>query len=137
MTVACAYSTYDFNLYLDQAHYIDRFLLLVLGALAFLHPAFIPLLVVEAFILLFQFDHPLGSYTLTDKRIVLVGLILFSVWLYLAVIRRPRTSVFVFLAFYLAAASYLPSGLRKLEIGRLPDNARATVVSRATIGTAN
>jgi hypothetical protein len=123
LIIAWAFATYDYNLYYNQAHYFDRFLLIALAILVWLHPAFIPLFLIQAMVIVFQFDYPLGSYSWTDKRVLFDILILFNVFLYLKLIfRKPIFSPFVFLALSLFAANYYISGLGKLKLDWVSKN---------------
>jgi hypothetical protein len=56
------YVTYDYNLYFDQAHHLDRALLLILYGLIWYHPAFVYPFLLIAIAILGQFFHPFGHY---------------------------------------------------------------------------
>ena len=76
-TLGWKYSCYEYNYFFDQAHVLDRLLLLALAVLVWFHPAFTLLFFVELLFIIEQFNHPLKGYSWTDKRPLMDILILF------------------------------------------------------------
>ncbi len=81
--LAWAFSTYDYNLYVDEAHYIDRILLIVLAGLVWRHPAFLSLFLSHCLLMMSQFLHPLGWLSVTDKSLLFSILLVFQTVVYL------------------------------------------------------
>lgn len=117
LILAYAFSTYDYNLFYNQSHYLDRSLLILLSFLTLYSPIFIPLFLVVLIVIEFQFSYPFGGYSLTDKRILIDILILFCVFLYLSIIRRLDLKNFIFIALCLHGINYFTAGVGKLKIG--------------------
>jgi hypothetical protein len=123
LVLAWTFSTYDYNLYYNQAHYLDRFLLILLGLLVWFHPAIIPIFLIQTIAIVYQFQYPLDQYSWTDKEVVFNILILFNIFLYLKLLlRRNITVLFLVLALSLFAANYFISGLGKLELDWIGKN---------------
>jgi hypothetical protein len=117
---AWAFSTYDINLYFDRAHAADRVLLVVLAALVCWRPVFLVLFLPLLLAVCWQFDHPLGDFSFTDKFAPLRVLLLFlGSFLWMAATGSRRTEAFVFTAGCLVAAHYWIPGLEKLQLGWL------------------
>lgn len=110
------YSTYDFNLYYNQPHYIARLLLIFLAFLVLLNPVFISTLVVLAIVIVKQFHYPLGNYSWTDKRVLFDVLILFNAILYLKLFSQRVVPVFLFVMLCLHGANYVVPAIEKLRI---------------------
>jgi len=113
---AWEFSTYDYNYYLDQSHYFDRFLLIMLGVLLYFHPSFVSLFLILSLIITSQFQYPVGGFTLTDKRALFDILLLFNCFLYLRLIIKIETITFIFLLLCMHASNYFIPGLIKLQI---------------------
>ena len=121
LILAWAFSTYDYNYYFDQPHLADRALLIVFAFLVLLHPGFVPLFLLEAIVIAYQFHLPLGG-TWTDKKVVFDALVLFNLFLLAKlVIRKDITRRFLFFAMCLLATHYFGAGMAKHEIGWLGD----------------
>jgi hypothetical protein len=117
---AWTFSSYEPNAYFDRTHAVDRLLLVALSLLVLWRPcfllAFLPLLLA----VVWQFDHPLGGYSWTDKTAPLRVLLLFlASFLWLAATGGRRAEVFLFTACCLVAAHYWIPGLEKLQLGWL------------------
>ena len=116
--IAWAFSTYDFNLYLDQGHLVDRALLLTCGGLAVLRPVFILPLTVLGLGLMGQFQHPLGGFSPSHFILPFHALMLFlAAMLLRAMGIRLRSWQLLAALLSLVAAGYLRSGVDKLWLG--------------------
>ena len=118
--VAWPFCTYGYNLYFDQGHYFDRFLLAALVPLIFVRPAFVFPYLVVIFTIGWQFDQPLGDLLWAHKLQVIHIITLFATFLGVSVITgQRRTQDFLFVAGCVIAAAYWLPGLTKLNIGWL------------------
>lgn len=126
-TLAWTFSTYDYNLYFNFPHHIDRFLLVLLVGLVFWHPAFIPVFLAQFFLVMAQFTIPLDGLTLADKSPLFHIPMLFAVCLYLVAASRLKPSwyeyfrenlfqVFLVLSLSLLGANYFMSAIEKIRI---------------------
>lgn len=125
LTLAWAFSTYELNLYLDQAHVLDRVLIVVLAGLVFVHPAFVPLFVALTAGVVHQLDMPPGlfSYSWTDKKLLFEVLLLFCAFSLVRALRpTTRSNVFLFLTLCLVASHYVEPGLGKARLGWVTAN---------------
>lgn len=121
LIIAWAFSNYEFNFLYNQPHVLDRVLIIILALLILVHPYFLPLFTLVAFVIFSQFLHAgIGPYTQLDKQPVFDLLILASVFVILRLFVRIKTVPFVFLALCLLASFYFVPGLGKLQIGPLP-----------------
>lgn len=114
------YATYDYNLYLNQTHFLDRLLLIILGVLVYRHPGFLFPLLVVLLLLMRQFVLPIGGYNWTipmlpARMLMIVG----AGYIGAVLTRRVRTQEVIFLICTLIAAQYWIPGWGKLEIGWL------------------
>jgi len=118
--------TYDYNLFLDQAHYVDRALVLCLALLVWKHPGFVPLLLVAALTMLSSIRYPFEWLSITDRRLLIDTLILFTSccairvgigrgWIPRPVRLKPLT-LFLFLLLCLIGASYFATAVKKIWI---------------------
>lgn len=117
---------YDFNLYFAEAHLFDRALLLILGCGVLCNPAFLPMFLLMAVLLMGQFNQPFGAYTGSDKRALLDTLILFSCVLSLKGFRRLPLRwrgteigvgpLFVYLVLCMLGAFYFTAFCKKLAL---------------------
>lgn len=117
LVIAWAFSTYDYNLYYGQGHYLARVLIVALALLIFRSPLFVAPLLCLAIVIVHQFAYPLGGYTWTDKRVLFNVLILYQSFLCLRLVTPVRSHVFVYAALCLHAANYFIPGLAKLTMG--------------------
>jgi hypothetical protein len=117
---AWTFASYDTNLYFDRSHSLDRALLLVFAALVLWRPAFLLLFLPLLMAVVWQFEHPLGGYSWTDKSAPVRALLLFqAAFLWLSVTGRRSTEAFLFTVCCLVAAHYWIPGLEKLRLGWL------------------
>ncbi|MCZ6705145.1 MAG: hypothetical protein O6942_04520 [Bacteroidetes bacterium] len=111
-------STYDYNLYFNQAHYADRFLLILLVLLVSWRPVFVfPFL----FLLLgifHQFSYPYeNNPSWPELNLLIRALALFgSTFLIHVLTGRRETVDFAFALCCLVASSYWGSGIGKFQL---------------------
>ena len=141
-------SSYGYNHYLGQAHWLDRALLWAFFGLLVWHPAGLAPFLWWLYLLQGQFDVPLGGYSVADIRPLyeqlLMLLIFLSGWSLVdwARERWPRLEAaaqgfvpFWLLALCLHAANYLGPGIGKIELNWLTENQLANLwVSAYTYG---
>lgn len=77
------YSMNDYNIYYDQAYYIDRILLIGFTVLFWFYPVIIVYYLPIMFLQMGQFYAPNSSYLLTDKYMVFNDLFFFYGWIVL------------------------------------------------------
>jgi hypothetical protein len=119
MASAWTFATYDYNLFLDQAHTADRLILLAVAAASIWHPVFAAIYAAVGMLIVYQFEFPLGLFDWLDKRILFVVLHMFTAFLAMGVVRRQRATVFVGLAASMLAANYFFPGIAKIRTGWL------------------
>ena len=110
------YSMYDFNYYFNEAHYLDRIIVIILYLLLWMSPAFSYSLVVYLLIIVRQFEIPLGSFSYTDIMPLFHLLNLFVSFLIIKQFKRIDSNPFIILAISLHAANYFIPAMAKLEI---------------------
>lgn len=120
-TLAWTFSVYDYNLYYNQGHYIERLALVLLFVGSFWKPVLIAPFLGLVYLITHQFDQPVAC-TWTDKRVLFDVLALFvgfqclRVWL-----PEQRTKVtsneFLFFVLCLHASNYFFPGWGKLISG--------------------
>jgi hypothetical protein len=116
-TLAWSFSTYDYNHYYDQGHDADRLLLVVLAVLVGWRPLFVIPFVVQVSAIIWQFNYPIGGYSVAEQFMLVRVLVLFAAALVvLSVTAGKRTTEFVYLTCCLIAAHYLCPGLGKLRL---------------------
>jgi hypothetical protein len=128
LILAWSFSTYDYNHYYNQAHYFDRFLLILLALLIWLHPIFVSFFVLFAIVMARQFSFPLADYSWTDKRVLFDVLILFSTLLYAKLFWRWAERYFLLLGLCLFTANYVMSAAGKLSLNWLAHDDLADLV---------
>ena len=111
------YATYDYNLYFNQPHTLDRCLLLVLFVLIYWRPVFtLPFLVILVAII-GQLHYPLGGDSVAEQFLfVRILLLFFATFLLQGLTSTRHTTDFVFLVCCLMAASYWWPGLGKIRL---------------------
>lgn len=116
--LAWAFSTYEYNLYFDQPHVLDRLALVVLAGLVVWRPIFVLPFVAQVVAIAWQFTHPIAGYSVAEPfALARILLLLFAYLLTRAVLRSPRARDYMFLAFTVLAAGYVLSGWGKLRLG--------------------
>jgi hypothetical protein len=119
---AWGYSTYSYNFYFNQGHYIDRLALVALLVLTCWRPVFVVPYTILLMTIIAQFSYPLANQ---DSLWVSVNLLvhalqLFSVFFVLYLVTGTRqTGDFIFVLCCLVSASYFRSGVGKLQLGWL------------------
>lgn len=110
------YSTYDFNLYFNEAHHLDRFLLIITGILIYWRPIFILFFLTSLLTIIGQFE-VLSGFSMATAFLLVRILIMFLSFFVLTLLGRTfRFNDFLFLIVCLVAANYFISGLGKLNI---------------------
>ena len=120
-TLAWTFSVYDYNLYYDQGHYLERVLLVALWAGSLWRPVLIVPFAALVCGVVHQFDHPIAC-TWTDKRVLFDLLSLFVAFLGVRLWKAPTwraisANNFLYLAIILQAANYFVPGMGKLLLG--------------------
>lgn len=115
--------TYDYNLFFDHAHFLDRSLLIGLVLLIYWRPIFVlPFLIVLVSII-GQFSYPLGGYSWAAQDLPIRILILFITIFFISVFTGDRNlSDLIFMTCCLIATHYLTSGIGKLKLNWLIHN---------------
>jgi hypothetical protein len=85
--------SYDYNLFFDQAHVADRWILLLLAGLTVVHPGWTAPFTVQLLLVTSQFDHPLASVSTTPLYPALNLMLLGIAALYLELFARSRGAV--------------------------------------------
>lgn len=88
LILAWHYSTYDYNLYVNQAHYFDRVFLVFSAGLVLVHPAFTALFVPALLLVVSQFNYPQGLHSLTSLYLPCNILLAFIAFMHLIVLTR-------------------------------------------------
>jgi hypothetical protein len=119
VTIMWQFATYDYNFYYDQAHYLDRLLLIILGVLIYWHPSFAPLFTIFSIVVASQLHYPLpeAAWLWADKKILFDALILFNAFLLLAVFRGTISHTFLYVVLCLTGAIYFEAAVSKLSLG--------------------
>jgi len=110
------FTTYEYNFWYGQAHYLDRFIILLVGVLVWYRPVFIPLFAAVCLITFAQFQYPIGEGSINDKRIVFDLLFLFSGVLLLKPFFQIKSAQVFFLLMIVIAANYFVPILGKIAI---------------------
>ena len=117
LLLAWDFATYDYNLYYDRSHLVDRLALGALGGLVLWRPVFVLPFAVMAVAVIGQFNHPIGGYSVAEPFLLVRWLLLFAAFfLARAAGTGHRPGDFAFLTFTLLAASYFVSGLGKIRL---------------------
>jgi hypothetical protein len=115
--LAWDFSTYDYNLYFNQAHYLDRMLLLVLVALIYWRPVFVFPFLLLLIPVIRQFYYPIGGYTVGEPFLLMRILALFGGTFLLHILTGRRyTKDFIFVALTFIAVAYWRCGLGKIQL---------------------
>jgi len=121
--IACfvwAGTTFDYNMYLDQGHFLDRALLLIFGVLSWRSPLFVPFFTKMAIVMMREWSFPMFHDDF-DWRAITGVLVLFSGFVWLSFLRGMRTVHFIFGAICLIGSYYYYAGKAKVMFG--PDQA--------------
>lgn len=126
LLLAWVLTSYDMNLYLGRAHYLDRVAVIALAVLTVWHPAFMAALLASGFLVLSQFSYPMGDLSLTDAMplfdtaLVLVGLVLVrcvsALWPRVRATGGFDGAAFMLAVLTLHAANYFAPAVEKVAI---------------------
>lgn len=118
VTIMWQFATYDYNFYYDQAHYLDRLLLVILAVLVYCHPMFASLFTSFAIVVASQLHYPLAdaAWLWPDKQILFDAMILFNAYLCLAAVRTVTPYTLLYLTLCLTAGIYFHAGVAKLSL---------------------
>jgi hypothetical protein len=116
MTLAWAGATFEYNMYLDRGHALDRLLLVALAIASWKRPLAVPFFTVLAVVMLREANSPLGHDDF-DWRPMTEILMLFSCFAWLSFLRSIETKHFLLLALCLYGAYYYQAGVSKLFYG--------------------
>ena len=117
LILAWTFASYDYNLYVDQGHYADRFLLLALVVLIWCRPVFVFPYLVLLIAVSHQFHHPWGMDSETEYTLLVQVLVVFwAAFLLSALLGRPYLREGIFVVCCLVASRYWFPGLGKIHI---------------------
>lgn len=109
-------STFDYNMYLDRGHFVDRALLVVLALWTWRSPLALPWFNLLAILLMHESMVPLGHDDF-DYRPMFEMLTIFSIGVWLSVFRWVQTKHVVFLALCCLGSYYFAAGVAKWKYG--------------------
>ncbi len=112
------YAFYDFNFYFDQGHVVDRLLLICLLVGVWRSPIFIPGFLAVCLLAMGQFNYPLGSPTVVDKKVVIEFLMIFCAFVLVRPFVKVKVTTLFVLMISLLAANYFIPMLGKMQLGR-------------------
>ncbi|MGE0821067.1 MAG: hypothetical protein AB7G75_31570 [Candidatus Binatia bacterium] len=113
------FTTYDFNFYYNQAHLTDRFILVLLTLLVFIHPLFVPPFIMFVLLIAYQLQYPLpeAAWLWPDKKLLIDGIFVFHAFLYLHILLKSNVSLLLFSTLCLTGGIYFYAAIFKLSIG--------------------
>jgi hypothetical protein len=115
--------TYDYNLFYDQAHYVDRILLILCLVLMVQRPVFVCVFLPVLLPLIWQCAAPLQGFSWAPSLLPIRILILFAASFILNILTRKHTAAdVVFLVLCLFASHYWPSGWGKIQLDWLSED---------------
>ncbi|MGK7872116.1 MAG: hypothetical protein AB4426_01995 [Xenococcaceae cyanobacterium] len=118
--MAWSFSTYDYNLFFNQGHYLDRVLLIVLVLLIYWRPVFVFPFLFLLVSIVWQFTYPIGGYSWAEKQLLVRILILFmATFLLYGATGSRKIADFLFFVCCLFASHYLAPGLGKIQLNWL------------------
>ena len=118
LLLAWWFGTYDYNLFFNQGHFIDRTLIVAFALLVIWKPAFVLPFLLVLLPVIWQFNYPIGGYSITQVILPLNVLKLFFVTFIAQIVTgHHRYTDFIYLTFCLIGASYLAPGLGKIQLG--------------------
>lgn len=112
------YTTYDYNLYVNQSHYYDRFLIIALAILIAWRPFFVLPFLLLLTAVIWQFAVPLdNSYSFAQPSMPLRILVMFVAMLFFyALTGKQKVNDWLFLSLCIIAAHYWAPGLAKMVL---------------------
>ena len=122
--LAWNYSLYDYNLFYDRGHYIERTLLLVFGIGVLLRPIFLIPFLWILILIIAQFQYPFGAGTKysIDYLLVQLLIVIFAWYIVFVLTGYSKINGLLVLVCILLASQYFVSGYVKWKIGWLQDN---------------
>ena len=118
LLLAWWFATYDYNLYFDQGHYVDRILIIGLALLVIWKPGFVLPFLLVLLPVLWQFNYPIGGYSITQVNLPVNLLKVFVVTFSAQVITGNNDqNDFWYMTICLIGAFYLAPGIGKIELG--------------------
>lgn len=120
VVLAWSFSTYDYNLFFNQGHDLDRLVLLAWVPLVYWRPVFTLPFLLTLLPIIWQFDYPLGAYLWAVDIFPVRILILFAASFCVRVLTKSRqTTDFIFVTCCLTASNYWWHGLGKIDLNWL------------------
>lgn len=120
LVLTWAFVAYDYNLYLDRWHLLDRSALLVLGVLALWRPLFVLPWIVVVMVILNQFWYPIGGYSTAEPlQLVRIAELFVALYFIRLVVGKWYLATYLFTVVALLAGAYWESGLGKVRLGWL------------------
>ncbi len=107
---------YGYNFYFDQAHTIDRLIILSLFVASIYRPAYSIFFLLFAFTSWSQGNYLLGNNSITDERIAFDLLIAIVIFIMIRPYYKIKTSVLIVFLASVFTSSYYYSGLEKIYI---------------------
>jgi hypothetical protein len=113
------FSTVHYNFFFDQGYILDRFLLVGLWALIYVHPLWSAPMLVLLSVMIGQLIYPLtaASWHWPDKRLPFDFLVMFCSFLALRPFFRQHRQAFILLTCTVVGSQYFHAGLNKLLLG--------------------
>ena len=112
-----SFSTYDYNLYFNQGHHLDRIFVLSLIPCIFWRPFFVWPFVLQLVTVLWQFNYPMGGYSVAEQFLLVRILVLFLAMFTLqGITGNHKINDFIFISLTLIASSYFWPGIGKIRL---------------------
>jgi hypothetical protein len=118
LMLAWDFTAYNYNLYFNSGHYLDRMLLLVLVVLTYWRPVFVFPFLLLAISVIWQFYYPLEEFDPVVEHFLLTRLLtlFFAAFLLQGLTGRRSATDFIFVALTFIATSYWRPGLGKIQM---------------------
>ncbi len=115
--LAWSFSTYEYNLFLDQSHAGDRLLLVALACLALWRPIFVFPFLAVLMPVVQQFGQPLGGYLWPVDLLPIRVLVVSSVaWVFFGLTGRRASNDWALLLSCVVAVSFWYPGMLKMQL---------------------
>ena len=111
-----ASSTFDYNIYLNQGHFFDRFLIVLFVALSWKYPLAVPFAVQWIYVMLKESYIPIIADDF-DFRAVHEFLVVFSLFIWLSARKSFKSEHFLLVGIGAWASYYFTAGMSKLFYG--------------------
>lgn len=115
-TMGWASTTFDYNMYFDRGHFLDRAAILILGVLAWHRPLALPWFSAFSLVMIREADWPLGHDDF-DWRPLAEVLFVTSCFIWLSFVRSLKTKHLLFVITVLMGAYYWRAGWAKIHYG--------------------